>query len=126
MGKLISPPRSIRLKFLLYIGTVVTIFLAALFYWMFHESKKGVIAQLDQQAISLLQQVIITRSWVADHGGLFVEKRPGVSESPFLPGTNIIDRKGRIYHFRNPAMITRELSEYAYVLSTTFTMWPSG
>ena len=114
MGKLISPLRSIRLKFLLYIGTVVTIFLAALFYWMFHESKKGVIAQLDQQAISLLQQVVITRSWVADHGGLFVEKRPGVKESPFLPGTNIIDRKGKIYHFRNPALITRELSEYAY------------
>ncbi|MDT8317226.1 MAG: hypothetical protein RQ824_04440 [bacterium] len=51
-------------------------------------------AQIDRQAVSLLQQVVITRSWVADHGGLFVEKRPGVKESPFLPGTNIVGTWG--------------------------------
>ena len=105
--------KTIKFKFLLYIGTVLTIFMAAIFYWMFHQSKKGVIGQLDQQAAALLQQVVITRAWIADHGGLFVEKRPGVDESPFLPGTNIIDTRGKVYHFRNPAMVTRELSEYA-------------
>ena len=80
---------------------------------MFQQSKEGVITQIDQQARALLQQVMITRTWIADHGGLFVEKRAGIEENPFLPGTEIEDRQGKIYLFRNPAMATREISEYA-------------
>ncbi len=80
---------------------------------MFQQSTKSAIAQLDQQAKSLLQQVIITRTWVAAHGGLFVVKQPGVESNPFLPDTDVEDLKGNIYSFRNPAMVTRELSKYA-------------
>jgi len=71
---------------------------------------------LDQQASALLQQIIITRSWVADHGGLFVAQGQGVEANPFLPDTDIKDQQGKTYHFRNPAMVTREISEYANTL----------
>jgi putative nucleotidyltransferase with HDIG domain len=94
-------------------GTVVTVFIAAIFFWMFKQSSKNVISQLDQQARSLLQQIIITRLWVAEHDGLFVSQQPGVEANPFLPNTDIIDQQGNIYHFRNPAMVTREISAYA-------------
>ncbi|MEE9524245.1 MAG: HD domain-containing phosphohydrolase [Thermodesulfovibrionales bacterium] len=115
MNRLFFSPRTVKLKFLLYMGTVVTIFVAAVFYWMFQQSKSGVLAQIDRQAVTLLQQVIIMRSWVADHGGLYVERRTDVEENPFLPGTNITDSKGKVYVFRPPAIVTRELSEYADV-----------
>jgi len=109
----LTPARTLRFKFLLVMGTAVTIFVAALFFWMFRQSSKNMVAQLDQQARSLLQQIVITRLWVADHGGLFVANQPGVETNPFLPDTDITDQQGNIYHFRNPAMVTREISNYS-------------
>ncbi len=104
---------SLRGKFALYMGSIISFCIVAIFCWMFEQSKQGIVTQLDRQARSLLQQVIITRTWVADHGGLFVVKRPGLETNPFLPDTDIQDQKGEIYLFRNPAVVTRELSQYA-------------
>jgi HD-GYP domain-containing protein (c-di-GMP phosphodiesterase class II) len=106
-------PKTLKVKFILSMGLVVTLFVSAIFYWIFQHSKEGVISQLDLQARALLQQIIITRAWIADHGGLFVAQGLGVEANPFLPDTDIKDQQGRTYHFRNPAMITREISEYA-------------
>lgn len=104
---------SLRGKFALYMGSIISFCIVAIFFWMFEQSKQGIMAQLDRQARSLLQQVVITRTWVADHGGLFVAKRPGLETNPFLPDTDIQDQKGEIYLLRNPAIVTRELSQYA-------------
>ena len=109
----LAPDRPLRLKFVLLLGTVVTLFVAAIFFWMFEQSKQSAMSQLNQQAKSLLQQIIITRLWIADHGGLFVKQQPGVEANPFTPNTDITDQEGKIYHFRNPAMVTREISAYA-------------
>ena len=108
----LTPARTLRFKFLLVMGTAVTIFVAAIFFWMFKQSSKNIMFQLDQQARSLLQQIVITRLWIADQGGLFVADQPGVEANPFLPDTDITDQQGNTYHFRNPAMITREISTY--------------
>lgn len=105
--------KSLRFKFVLVMGAIVTIFVASVFFWMFRQASQSVMSQLDQQAKSLLQLIIITRLWVADHGGLFVAEQPGVDANPFLPNTDITDQQGRTYHFRNPAMVTREISAYA-------------
>ena len=51
---------------------------------------------------------------MADHDGLFVISKPGVEKNPFLMEGEISDRStGQKYVKRNPAMVTRELSEYA-------------
>ncbi len=106
-------PRTLKFKFILYMGLVIALFVGVLFYWIFQHSRAGVISQLDLQAKALLQQIIITRSWIADHGGLFVAQGKNVEANPFLPDTDIQDKQGKTYHFRNPAMVTREISEYA-------------
>ncbi|MCK4838428.1 MAG: DUF3365 domain-containing protein, partial [Desulfobulbaceae bacterium] len=59
------------------------------------------------------QQILLTRQWVADHDGLYVIKKSGVVSNPFLKGSDIQDQQGQVYVKRNPAMVTRELSEYA-------------
>lgn len=105
--------KTLKIKFILAIGSVVTLFVAVVFYWMLQQTTQGIMAQLDEQSKALLQQIIITRTWIADHGGLFVEKRPGVEASPFLSDSDIKDTAGKTYHFRNPAMATREISDYA-------------
>ncbi len=107
------PHSSLRRKFILWLGSLLLFFLIALFSWMYFQARSALFVQLDQQARVLLQQLIITRRWVADHGGLYAPRGAGEEGNPFLPGTEIVDRAGTTYLFRNPALVTRELSGYA-------------
>ncbi len=104
---------SLRLKFILTMAPLISLIVGLLFFGIYQQSRQAILKQVDVQAISLLQQVIITRAWIADHGGIFVKERPGIVANPFLPKTVIEDRQGKNYFFRNPAMVTREMSHYA-------------
>jgi len=106
-------PRTLRQKFALYLGSVLSVALASLFFWAYQQAKHNIMDQVDQQARTLLLQVIITRAWVADHGGLFVMQKPGVETNPLLPESDIVDQQGKTYLMRNPALVTREISAYA-------------
>jgi len=72
-----------------------------------------VMEQMKIQAKALFQQIVITRRWIADHGGVFVEKLPWVEANPYLKNSHIIDREGKKYVRENPAMVTKQLSQYA-------------
>jgi len=72
-----------------------------------------IMAQLEMQAKALFQQIVITRRWIADHGGVFVEKLPWVKPNPYLPDSLITDESGKRYVKENPAMVTKQLSLYA-------------
>ena len=104
---------SLRGKFIILLGLIVTVSITIIFYWMFDNSRKAIMDQIDAQTRSLLQQVIITRRWVSDMGGVYVKSRPGVEPNPLLTHLNIKDQNNRLYYLRNPAMVTRELSSMA-------------
>jgi len=72
-----------------------------------------VVAQTEMQAKALFQQVVITRKWIADHGGVFVEKLPWVKPNPYLTNPEMTDIHGKRYVKENPAMVTKQLSFYA-------------
>lgn len=103
---------SLKLKFLLSIGSIVAISITGLFFHMDRQAESAIMEQVDSQSRVLLQQMIITRSWVADHGGVFVRQSPGVETNPYLAARGIVDLEGQKYVMRNPALMTRELSEY--------------
>ncbi len=65
------------------------------------------------QAKALFKQIALTRKWIADHGGVFVEKAPWRGPGPYLSEAEIVDIKGRKFIKESPAMVTKELSEYA-------------
>ncbi|MDD5760202.1 MAG: DUF3365 domain-containing protein, partial [Desulfobulbaceae bacterium] len=100
-------------KFLVTLGPVLLFSFGFTFLRTAHFQDQLVIRQAERQARMLSQQIILTRKWVADHNGLFVAKRPGVESNPFLSEPEIVDREGNAYVKRNPAMVTRELSDYA-------------
>jgi hypothetical protein len=52
-------------------------------------------AQIEMQAKVLYKQVVITRRWVAEHGGVFIESCP--VETPYLRNPSIVDVSGRHY-----------------------------
>ncbi len=103
----------LRTKFILLVGLVVVASYGITFYRTSSFQRQLVIAQAGRQARMLHKQIILTRKWVADHNGIFLLKQPGVDANPFLVEPEVWDVKGRGYVKRNPAMVTRELSELA-------------
>ncbi|HIJ78585.1 MAG: ATP-binding protein [Desulfobulbaceae bacterium] len=104
---------NLRNKFIILIGLVVVVSYGITFYRTSQFQHELVLSQAARQARMLHKQVLMTRKWVADHNGLFFLRKPGVDPNPFLAEPEVRDQAGRSYVKRNPAMVTRELSEYA-------------
>jgi signal transduction histidine kinase len=94
-------------------GLIVVIGTTLLFTLIGLQEKKILLGQVEDQARMLFRQVVLTRRWIADHGGIFVEKTAGLQANPFLSHNMIVDRDGIRYIRENPALATRHLSEYA-------------
>ncbi|MCF6291667.1 MAG: ATP-binding protein [Desulfobacterales bacterium] len=101
----------LRNKFILVIGLMVVVSYGYTFMRISSFQQELLHSLMLSQARLLADQVLLTRKWVADHKGVFVLEEEGVEPNPYLrePEVNI---NGRHLIKRNPAMVTRELSEY--------------
>ncbi len=104
---------TLRIKFIIGIGLIVSLSYALLLYKTSLMQNQLIILQGQQQARMLYDQILLTRQWVADHNGVFIPKEEGTTNNPFLTLPEMEDTSGRRYVLRNPAMVTRELSEYS-------------
>lgn len=104
---------SLRTKFIIFIGTIISAFYLFILYRTATFDEEMILKQAEQQARMLYKQILITRQWASDHNGLFVLQAKGVKANPYLEMPTITDNHGQIYFLRNPAMITRELATYA-------------
>ena len=105
-----------RLSFrhLCCLSILLTVILAGVFLYFYQQQKQFIIGQVEKQARILCQQILLTRSWLADMGGVYVEEKIGRQANPYLENSIIQDQQSKKrYLLRNPAMVTRELSEYA-------------
>ncbi len=103
----------LRTKFLTTISIILLAAFGITFYRTALFQDQLVIRSAERQARMLARQIVLTRKWVADHNGLFFLQGPGVEPNQFLDNPSITDQLGRKLVKRNPAMVTRELSEYA-------------
>lgn len=104
---------SLRTKFIIFIGAIISAFYLFMLYRTSVFDEKMILKQAEQQARMLYKQILLTRQWASDHNGLFVIKKKGEEANPFLDLPTVTDALGQVYFLRNPAMITRELSSYA-------------
>ena len=100
-------------KFIIANGAILLFSYGFLFLYSSQKQHDLIYAQATQQARMLHKQVVLTRKWVADHNGLFVLQSDSARPNPFLDTPVIHSSSGQVYVKRNPAMVTRELSEYA-------------
>jgi len=103
----------LRTKFILLIGSIVVLSYGLTFYRTYVFQKDLVYEQTERQARMLSRQILLTRKWVSDHNGIFLVKQPGIVANPFLKEPEVKDSEGHFFVKRNPAMVTRELAEYA-------------
>jgi signal transduction histidine kinase len=114
--KKIRTPR-LNLSTKLIIGCSITLIVALgiSFYFIAQRQERLIMGQAENEARAIFKQIVITRKWIADHGGIFVEKLPWVKPSPYLNlrDAEITDISGKKYVKETPAMVTKELSKYA-------------
>ncbi|MCX7794743.1 MAG: DUF3365 domain-containing protein [Thermodesulfovibrionales bacterium] len=108
---------SISAKFLISSGLILILCLGISFYIIARHQESLILEQAENEARAIFRQIILTRKWVADHGGIFVEEKPWVKPNTYLMQIDeealIFDIKGRRFIKENPAFVTRELSRYA-------------
>jgi len=104
---------NLTIKFIVAISAIIILSYGFLLLQTSNLQNELVMEQARQQARILYKQILLTRQWVSDHQGLFLVKTAGVSENPYLHESVIRADDGTVFVKRNPAMVTRELSEYA-------------
>lgn len=103
--------------FLITVSAVVTIVMSAIYLLRYLTVNELLIETVRHEATSYAQLIALTRHWNARYGGVYVEKKPGVESNPYLkelgvdPDVRTAD--GRVLTLRNPAIMTREISELA-------------
>jgi len=106
-------PYSVWWKFMLQVSMVVALFVFGLYLGIYLREKRLIQEQILTSARAHFQNIVLTRMWNAMHGGVFVEKKPGVETNQYLENPEITTTDGRVFTKRNPAMMTREISELA-------------
>ncbi len=100
-------------KYLVAVVGLILLVVSISFTKLYKIEKRFILGQLEGQARLLGQQVLLTRSWLADQGGVYVEAQEGRKVNPYLRNGSLETTEGRHLLLRNPAMVTRQLSEYA-------------
>lgn len=106
---------SLHFKIILLIELVIIISNLGIFYWLHYSYEKAVYKSIRNSAKAIFQQLVITRQWVAEQKGVYVEKTPGIAVNPYLKQIPAVipevkDEQGRTLVLKNPAIMTKELS----------------
>lgn len=104
---------TLSLKFIIGCTLTLLVSLGAIFYVLNERQEKLITRQAENEARAIFRQIVLMRKWIADHGGVFVEKLPQAQPSPYLADAEIIDRQGRHYTKETPAMVTKKLAGYS-------------
>ncbi|HNY25899.1 MAG TPA: diguanylate cyclase [Candidatus Sumerlaeota bacterium] len=100
-------------SFILNVAIVVLVFILGLFLGLIVRNHNLIEAELQNRARAHFENIVLTRRWNAGYGGVFVEKKPGVESNPYLENPDITTVDGRVFTKKNPALMTREVSEIA-------------
>ena len=106
------------IRYLTGVGLFICLLMICVFWAFFQRSAELIRQQMLNQGRAFFEEILLTRQWMASHGGVYVRLEPGDTVNPYLqqiPGlqTTIRDENGHLYALKNPALVTREISELA-------------
>jgi diguanylate cyclase (GGDEF)-like protein len=105
----VSPWRT----FLVALSLVLLLAISALFTGIAVSGQNAIDAEVEARARTLVASIVLARKWNSQHGGVYVEKRPGMKASPWLADPDVVADNGKTYTLKNPALMAREMSELA-------------
>jgi len=100
-------------RFIIHISLIVVLFLMGIFIGFAIQTDRLISEQYLTTARAHFKNIVLTRRWNAEHGGVFVKKGTDNPSNPYLENPDISAKDGTVYTMKNPALMTREISEYA-------------
>ncbi len=119
---LILKEKTMRLttRVILIIVLSVTTIISIIFYVLMQRFEKQMQEDLLIRARSIYKNILIVRKWVSRYNGVYVLKLPGVKSNPYLPHPDLVTTSGDTLTLKNPALVTRELSELSGYMGGNF------
>ena len=105
--------KNIYRTFIISTSLVTALVLSGIFLDMAIRTRQLLNEENIIQARIIFNTIVLARKWNANYGGVYVEKKKGVESNPYLENPDIRTVDGRVFTLRNPALMTREISEYA-------------
>jgi len=107
-------------KVILIIVISVTSIISVIFYIL--ARRYDIEVQYNQliTARAMYKNILTMRKWVSDYNGVYVDKQPGTAPNPYLPHPIRITSEGDTLLLKNPALVTRELSELSHMMGGEF------
>jgi diguanylate cyclase (GGDEF)-like protein len=101
--------------FYLKISLVISLVILAVYFGIYLRNNRLLLDSLRQQAASYYDLIVRVRRWNADYGGVYVEKKVGMTANVYLQEVGVEAEKetkdGSILLLKNPALMTREISK---------------
>lgn len=106
--------------FLINITIVIILIISGIFSGLYVRNNELINEELKARARASFSNILLARRWNAGYGGVYVEKKEGVISNPYLKNPDITTTDGKVFTKKNPALMTREISEIAakYGMST--------
>jgi len=99
--------------FLINISLVIILFLVGIFMGFVFRTNQIIKEQQIITARAYFKNIVLTRRWNANYGGVYIKKVEGVVSNPYLENPDITTSDGQVYTMKNPALMTREISSLA-------------
>ncbi len=110
----------LTLKITLLVIIIVTLIITTIFFIMAQRQQTYIEKHLLTTARTVYNNIVIVRKWISDHEGVFVVQRDEVNPNPFLDHPILRTTHGDTLILRNPAMVTRELSDLSYIIGKDY------
>ncbi|MBA3004003.1 MAG: DUF3365 domain-containing protein [Desulfurivibrio sp.] len=94
-------------------GGIIAMVIASAFFGLTIKQDEMIRNYIEIAAGNYFDSIVITRRWNAEYGGVYVFKKEGMMSNPYLKDPDITAQDGRTYTMKNPALMTREISEMA-------------
>jgi len=112
-SKFLSNEARIYKNFIISISLIIILCLSGIFLGLAIRTKQLLNEENLSKARALYNNIVLTRKWNAHYGGVYIEKKEGIESNPYLENPDIRTLNGKIYTKKNPALMTREISEFA-------------
>ncbi len=103
--------QSIYKNFVIIITLIVVLSLSAIFTAATITNRAFIFEQARAEARALFNSIVMARKWNSHYGGVYAEKTPEMQSNPYLANPDITTKDGRVFTKKNPALMTREISE---------------
>lgn len=99
--------------FVISVSLTIALVLSGIFLGMSIRTRQLIFDSSLAQARALFSSIVLARKWNASFNGVYVEKKEGIQSNPYLENPDITASDGRVFTKKNPALMTREISELA-------------